>query len=80
MCNTQLSDPYLPLFTVNQHAIGSWHAELHVNKAIQMFMCLEKQQRCIACQDKHLWKPSSYKLFCLIFPPCFSFSTLGKAS
>lgn len=38
MCNTQLSDPYLPLFTVNQHAIGSRHAELHVNKAIQMFM------------------------------------------
>lgn len=31
---------FLPLFTVNQHAISSLHADLHVNKVIQMFMCL----------------------------------------
>lgn len=51
MYKTQLSDPYLPLFTVNQHAISSKHAELHVNKVTQMFMCLQKQQRCTAYQN-----------------------------
>lgn len=34
--------PFIPLFTVNQHAISSSHAELHVNKVIEIFKCLKK--------------------------------------